>query len=204
MFDLGYFYGCSLAKHATCLIQDLATYNPSLDALYLKHTDSSSLITAAVTPTELWTLKHLQFTNAEFHTGVSWLRSALLPKTAASRFLNQISVSPVELPSRSMLRHATLWFGLWTNTFPDLLRTDLEWLDVEGSRAVELWDRPQSPSIVVGSISSVCIPELRLMLADSSTGQTAQGHDTHVRHHSTSRSLLHSFSLLHRTRAIAT
>lgn len=151
--ELGYFYACALASHDTCLVQDLNTINPALDTLYLKHAEQPlTRLTAAVTSSELHQLKHLHFQNkdaADLHTGVSWLRSALVAKASATRFLNQIATSPVALPSRVMLTHASLWFGLWTNTFPDLLDIELQWLDVEGPPPTEIWSREHTLPVLV-------------------------------------------------------
>lgn len=157
MGDMGYFHACALASHDTCLVQDLNTINPSLDALYLKWSDQSSpfqtaRVTAAVSPSELHLLRHLHFQNAlqvDLHSGFTWLRSALFHRHLAHRFLSQLTTCPAGLPTRNMLAHSSLFFALWTNTYPDLLRTDLEWLDIEGPPAVEVWERPATKGTVV-------------------------------------------------------
>lgn len=157
MGDLAYFYACALATTSTCLLQDLFTFNPSLDLLYLKYNDQahllpSSRVTAATTSSELHILKHLHFHNSgtvDLHTGAAWLRSAMFSKELAGQFLNQIAASPVRLLSRKELALAPTWFSLWSNTYPDLVLMHLEWLDVEGPPPVEVWDRPGVKDVVV-------------------------------------------------------
>lgn len=159
--DLGYFYACALAGTSTCLLQDLSTLNPSLDLLYLKYIDQahlfpSSRVTAASTSSELHILKHLHFHNSgtvDLHSGAAWLRSAIFSTELAAQFLNQVAASPVRLLSRRELSMALTWFSLWTNTYPDLVVMDLEWLDVEGPPAVEVWDRPGVKDVVVSLLS---------------------------------------------------
>lgn len=118
---------CTLASHSTCYYNHDNIYNPNLDALFLKYIDTEPKkrgIVESVNEEAYWKIKHLQFENlidVDLHAAFTPLRSSFFPKAFAARFLSQ-QASTQQTLSREVLASSSLFFGIYTNAYPQFVR----------------------------------------------------------------------------------
>ena len=93
--------------------------------------------------------------DVDLHTGYATLSSAFTPRHLAIRFLDQQAANLDSL-QRSTLLKSSVFFALWSNTFPDLLVSQhLEALEVEGPPSKAGADIPvEEQTLIVGSLAS--------------------------------------------------
>ncbi|KEI37569.1 uncharacterized protein L969DRAFT_52531 [Mixia osmundae IAM 14324] len=138
LHDFAKHLACSLASYETCYFNDDDWLNPYLDALYTKYIDQGGegarRIVGNTLPWIAWEHRRWRFENPEIDmtAGFIWLGTgSLAPRQLSQRFVDQMGTRPIQMDRDSVLL-ADMYFGLWTNTYPEQMSNPLEPIDVEG------------------------------------------------------------------------